>query len=167
MDGSAPRQQVTLDQETWIFEVSRFGRYDGVWAYVFEPYLKYAQCFALVYSMTSRESFDNLRRWQSVLASTIKQSPEDPSQYDSRRYPLRLCAIIATKADLLSEHQVLEEEGKLVAQEFECPFFQVSLRTRPNVDEVFDAMGRNYREVMNRHDKDEQTRSLERLRGII
>lgn len=68
--------------------------------------------FIFVYSTTSKNSFNQLENLKRLVLSA-KSEIKVP------------CAIIATKSDSL-ERQVLVEEGQKLAQQWGCPFYEVS-----------------------------------------
>ena len=45
--------------------------------------------------------------------------------------------IVGNKKDLEHKRQVSTKEGQLLANEFNCPFFETSAAVRHNVDEMF------------------------------
>ena len=86
-----------------------------------QQYYRWGMCFVLVYSITSRESFDKISRiYHSLRAvnSTAK------------------VVLIGNKCDIILERQVAKEEGEELSVLLgNCPFFEVSAKERINVEE--------------------------------
>lgn len=59
---------------------------------------------------------------------------------------LNLCPSLHTSSNLSSHFQVSVEEGKQLAREFQCPFFETSAAFRYYIDEVFAALVRQIRQ---------------------
>ncbi|KAJ6578651.1 P-loop containing nucleoside triphosphate hydrolase protein [Mycena vulgaris] len=82
-----------------------------------------SQGFFLVYSVTSRESFDSIQAlWH--LIRRIKQ--ENPP-----------VILLANKCDKGLERQVSPEEGAALAHGFGFPFLEISAKSTLNVDRAF------------------------------
>jgi small GTP-binding protein len=82
-----------------------------------------AQAAALVYDVTSRQSFLNLPRWHDEIQSVVPHVP---------------MVVIGNKADLTSE--VSEEEVKAWANQFEMPMLLTSAAKGSNVEEFFTGL---------------------------
>jgi GTPase SAR1 family protein len=53
--------------------------------------------------------------------------------------------LVANKVDLQSQRKVSTEEGKALAAQFGCKFYETSAALRSNVDEVFFSLVREIR----------------------
>jgi GTPase SAR1 family protein len=74
----------------------------------------------LAYSVNSKQSFKNIGSW-------IKQIESNASE--------TVCKIlIGTKADLLDDREVEEEEAKKLAEKHNMLFLEVSAKTGRNVE---------------------------------
>lgn len=108
--------------------------------------------FLLVYSITSRNSFDEigtfhqqiLRTSLSHLASTFFAYVSFPRTgvKDKDSFPV---IVVANKADLEYERQVGSHEGSELAKTFGCRFIETSAKQRLNVDEAFFNLVREIR----------------------
>ena len=91
-------------------------------------YYRGAAVALLVYDVTRRETFENVRRW---LAETRKNSNDQT-----------VVLLIANKCDLVHQRAVSEAEGAAFALENGLMFLEASAKTRTNVDEAFVAPAR-------------------------
>jgi GTPase KRas protein len=133
-----------------MFEVDHWSHCEREHEYaaMFAQYVRDIDSYALVYSTTSRASFDSMRAWHNTICTLQKTTtparwPEDRVK---PRPPAMLVAVIATKCDLQDQREVSITEGIELARELGCPFYQTSAVTRHNVDRVFEAMGRTWRD---------------------
>jgi len=81
----------------------------------------------LVYSTSSRESFDQLE----AIWRTIKGVKTQIGMWE----PFQLC-VVANKCDLEEEREVSVEEGKEFARRIGCAFEECSAKTSENVEKV-------------------------------
>ncbi|KAJ3282765.1 Ras GTPase, partial [Borealophlyctis nickersoniae] len=94
-----------------------------------EQYMRTGEGFLCVYSMTSRNSFEEISTfYQQILR--VK---------DKDYYPI---IIVANKCDLESERQVSTHEGRELARSFGCRFIETSAKQKINVDEAFYSLVR-------------------------
>ena len=90
-----------------------------------QTFYKGAAAIVLVYDRTNRKSFDNITSWMKQI--------ETHSAKDSIIY------LVANKIDF-EEHTVSSEEGKELASEFGCTFFETSAKTGENIGKLFDSV---------------------------
>ena len=97
-----------------------------------KSYYKGAHGIILMYDVSNKKSFDNIRKW-------INQINEQASK--------QICVIlIANKIDT-DERTVTKEEGEALAQKFRLKFFEASAKEKINVDEAFDQIIKDISEV--------------------
>jgi GTPase KRas protein len=89
-----------------------------------EQYMRNGEGFLLVYSITSRSSFEEIEQFHQQICR-VK---------DKEYFPM---VLIANKCDLESERQVSSEEGRDLASRYGCQFVETSAKERIHVDEVF------------------------------
>ncbi|KAH3743290.1 Ras GTPase [Pelomyxa schiedti] len=82
------------------------------------------QGFLVVYTVTSRESFNEVN---SIVAQIHRVKP-------AGRIPIVLCG---NQCDMDKERQVSTMEGINLAQSLGCPFFETSAKTSLNVASAF------------------------------
>ncbi|KAI9336694.1 ras family-domain-containing protein [Obelidium mucronatum] len=99
-----------------------------------EQYMRTGEGFLLVYSITSRHSFEDISNFH---AQILRVKDRD------RYFP---CVLVGNKCDLEQERAVSAQEGQTAAKQFGgVPFLEASARTRHNVDEVFYELVRQIR----------------------
>ncbi len=99
---------------------------DGDWNDLFwdrDVLLKYVPSFAVMYSCTSRSSFE----YAATLLSQIR----------TRRLDCSSVLLVCNKVDLESERGVSTREGLELARQFHVGYCETSAKTRFHIDEVF------------------------------
>ncbi|KAH6909052.1 24 kDa ras-like protein [Coprinopsis sp. MPI-PUGE-AT-0042] len=97
-----------------------------------EQYMRTGEGFLLVYSITSRNSFEEI----SIFHQQILRVKDQDS------FPV---IVVANKCDLEYERQVGMNEGRDLAKHFGCKFIETSAKQRINVDEAFSNLVREIR----------------------
>ena len=111
-----------------------------------DSFMRTGQGFLILYSITSRSAFECV-----------------PSQYeqilrvkDEDKVPV---IVVGNKCDLEDRRCVSTEEGRTLAKQIDCPFYETSALARINVDEVFDSLIneiRKYRSLRENRDHNNQ-----------
>lgn len=104
-----------------------------------EQYMRTGEGFLLVYSITSRSSFEEVVSfYQQILRVKDKDS-----------FPV---VLVANKFDLDADRVVTVEEGRALAQQFNnCRFIETSAKQRINVEDAFYDLVRQVR-IYNKED---------------
>lgn len=89
------------------------------------------QGFILVYSITSRSTFNRLE----VFHQSVRRA--------KRGNPILL--LVGNKCDRPLDREVSRKEGAALARQFGCNFFETSAKTGLNVERVFTALVRELR----------------------
>lgn len=110
-----------------------------------DMYMRTGEGFLLVFSLTSRASFDEIATFHSQILR-VK---------DAANVPM---VLVGNKADLVHHRQVLTSEAQALAQEWGIPYIETSAATRYNVEEAFFSLVREIR-------KDRQVRNGSRSHG--
>ncbi|ODV89008.1 hypothetical protein CANCADRAFT_132871 [Tortispora caseinolytica NRRL Y-17796] len=97
-------------------------------------YMQSGEGFLLVYSVTSRSSFDEIQVFQQQILR-VKDRDSVPM------------ILVGNKCDLDSEREVSFDEGRELANKYGCPFFETSAKLDVNVEEVFYQLVREIREA--------------------
>ncbi|KAI0703809.1 ras family-domain-containing protein [Cytidiella melzeri] len=104
-----------------------------------EQYMRSGEGFLLVYSITERESFEEITGlYQHILR--VKDLDHFPA------------VLVANKCDLEYDRQVGMNEGRDLAKHFGCKFIETSAKERINIDEAFASVVREIK----RYDKNHQ-----------
>jgi Ras-related protein Rab-1A len=91
-----------------------------------------AQGIIIVYDVTDRETFDNVRTWITEI--------EKYSQAG-------VCKIlVGNKCDMEDKRQVSEDEGREFAAQFGMPFLETSAKATLQVDAAFETMTREIKD---------------------
>jgi small GTP-binding protein len=101
-----------------------------------DSYVRTAQAFILVYSITDPSSFQEIETIHEQLLRSV----------DSDSVPL---VLVGNKCDLEDERGVSKDEGEKLAKELGgCNFFESSAKERINIEECFFTLVRllNYEE---------------------
>lgn len=101
-----------------------------------EQYMRGGEGFILVYTVTEKRSFQEIRRFKEMIDRV-------------RNYEKVPIVIAGNKKDLEQKRQVSTAEGEEMAKEFGCPFFETSAAFRHNVDETFEEIVRCIRRKEN------------------
>ena len=87
-------------------------------------YYKNSVCACVVYDVTSKSSFENIKNW---IEDCKKQSPKTV-----------FLVLVGNKIDLSNERKVSFEEGQACAKKYGMLFFETSAKNGVNIKEVFE-----------------------------
>lgn len=87
----------------------------------------------LVYDVSRRQTFDNVKKWVNDLWTNSGREKKVP------------VVLLANKVDLREEgaETVSNDEGKKIAEQLGLPFIETSAKTGEGVDAAFDQLGRD------------------------
>eukprot|EP00296_Roombia_truncata_P000621 JP436302.1.p1 GENE.JP436302.1~~JP436302.1.p1 ORF type:complete len:189 (-),score=86.44 JP436302.1:267-833(-) len=125
------RKQVTIDDETCLLDILDTAGQEEYSA-MRDQYMRTGQGFLVVYSITSRSSFDEVSAFREQI-SRVK---------DSDKVPI---VIVGNKVDLEHDRQVSTVEGRELAKSFGVPFLETSAKVRINVEDSFYELVREIR----------------------
>ena len=86
-------------------------------------YTREGQGFVLVYSITSRSTFDRLEVFRQSMLRVKRQKP--------------IFLLVGNKSDKTCEREVAKDEGIALARTFGCIFMETSAKTSHNVEWLF------------------------------
>ncbi|KIO21161.1 hypothetical protein M407DRAFT_130306 [Tulasnella calospora MUT 4182] len=125
------RKQCVIDEEVALLDVLDTAGQEEYGA-MREQYMRTGEGFLLVYSITSRNSFEEISTFhQQILRVKDKDS-----------FPV---IVIGNKCDLEYERQVGMNEGRDLAKHFGCQFLETSAKQRIHVDDAFIQLVREIR----------------------
>jgi len=90
-----------------------------------DQYIHRGEGFLIIYSVTSRASFELVTKFQQKIFMV-----KDEDEY----FPM---VIVGNKCDLDDQREVTPEEGLELAKTIGAPFFETSAKTRVNVEAAF------------------------------
>ncbi|KAG1461995.1 hypothetical protein G6F55_003239 [Rhizopus delemar] len=132
------RKQCVIDEETALLDVLDTAGQEETLFYLFcamrEQYMRNGEGFILVYSITSRLSFEEVNTFYQQIRR-VK---------DRDFFPMIL---VGNKCDLEGDRRVSSQEGKDLAKSFGCLFIETSAKQRIRVDDVFYDVVREIRRM--------------------
>ncbi|KAK7745147.1 RAS1 protein [Diatrype stigma] len=117
------RKQCMIDDEVALLDVLDTAGQEEYSA-MREQYMRTGEGFLLVYSITSRQSFEEITTFQQQILR-VK---------DKDYFPM---VMVGNKCDLENEREVPKSEGEALAKTFGCKFIETSAKSRINVDKAF------------------------------
>eukprot|EP01059_Diplonema_ambulator_P006107 TRINITY_DN15885_c0_g1_i2.p1 TRINITY_DN15885_c0_g1~~TRINITY_DN15885_c0_g1_i2.p1 ORF type:complete len:232 (+),score=110.85 TRINITY_DN15885_c0_g1_i2:55-696(+) len=86
-------------------------------------YYRGAHCIMLVYDVTNRESFENVKMWLQEVRAYAREGVT--------------LVVVGNKADLVGRRQVSKEEGEALAESLGTRLVETSAKTADNVHQAF------------------------------
>lgn len=117
------RKQVVVNDDTYMLEVLDTAGQEEFSA-MRDQWFRSGDAFLIVYSITNRSSFDELKQFYDKILKA-KDASSGPM------------VLVANKSDLEHDRQVTTQEGKDFANQIGVPFLECSAKKRTNVDESF------------------------------
>lgn len=125
------RKQCDIDGETALLDVLDTAGQEE-YAAMREQYMRTGEGFLLVYSIDSRQSFEEIKTFQQQILR-VKDRDDFP------------IIVVGNKCDLEQGRVVSREEGMQMARSFKCHFMETSAKKRINVEESFYELVREIR----------------------
>lgn len=126
------RKQVVIDDKVNILDILDTAGQEEYSA-MREQYMRTGEGFLLVYSVTSKTSFDELMTYYQQI-QRVKDVDYVP------------VVVVGNKSDLEEERQVAYEDGANMAKQMNAPFLETSAKQAINVDEAFYTLVRLVRD---------------------
>lgn len=125
------QQQAVIDGEAALLDIlDTAGQVE--FTAMRDQYMRCGEGFIICYSVTDRHSFQEASEYRKLIAR-VRLSEDIP------------LVLIANKMDLHNQRKVTTEEGKTLASQFGCPFFETSAAVRHHIDEAFYMLIREIR----------------------
>jgi GTPase KRas protein len=102
-----------------------------------DGYYRHGEGFLLVYSVTTRSSFEEIVKLRDQIVRVKEDVPKVP------------LVLVGNKCDLEDRRQVTKTEGEDLARSWGVPFFEASAKLRINVENCFYQLVREIRYVRN------------------
>ncbi|KAH7146803.1 ras-like GTPase Ras1 [Dactylonectria estremocensis] len=117
------RRQCVIDDEVALLDVLDTAGQEEYSA-MREQYMRTGGGFMLVYSVTSRQNFEEITTFHQQILS----------EKDKDYFPM---VLVGNECSRESEREVTREEGEALARSFGCKFLETDAKSRINVDEAF------------------------------
>jgi GTPase KRas protein len=131
------RKQITIDGEECILDIfDTAGQEDFV--AVRDQYMRLGDGFMFVYSIILEETFEEAMIFHGRILR-LKEVDSVPF------------LIVGNKCDLEEQRQVSKERAQQLAQDLDCPWIEVSAKTRHNIPQAFELMVREIRKWRSTH----------------
>jgi len=128
------RKQLSVDERLCFVEViDTAGQQE--YSALQDQWVREGQGFILVYSVTSRSSFTRLEDFHSTMIRIKRSTP--------------VFIIVGNKSDQ-TKREVTPDEGRKLAQKFNCQFMETSAKTSLNVETMFTYLVRTLRQSIAR-----------------
>lgn len=119
------RKQVRVGDQVVVIEMlDTAGQEEYTSPTIVDNYLKSAEGFVVVYSTTSRKSFEKVNEFFDRITH-IRGTTQFPS------------VIVANKADLMGKREVSTEEGQHLSKYLDFPIFETSAKDINSVSKMF------------------------------
>lgn len=97
-----------------------------------DQYMRCGEGFLICYSVTDRHSFQEALEYKKLIQK-VRATEDTP------------LVLVGNKFDLHMQRKVTTEEGKSLARQFGCPFYETSACLRTYVDDAFHTLVREIR----------------------
>ncbi|KAJ3007104.1 UNVERIFIED_CONTAM: Ras GTPase [Siphonaria sp. JEL0065] len=114
------RKQITVDNETCVLEILDTAGQEE-FAAMGDQWMRLGDGFLLVYSITSRQSFNRIKRFREQMLR-VRETDDTPM------------VIVGNKCDMAGERQVSTQEGVELAKLLRCEFIETSAKSKYNVE---------------------------------
>lgn len=104
---------------------------------VTHAYYRDAEALLLLYDITNRASFDNIRAWLTEIGEYAQKDV--------------VIMLLGNKCDMNHERVIRSEEGENLAKEYGVPFMETSAKTGLNVDVAFLAVAKELKQRAGRY----------------
>lgn len=117
------RKQAIIDGQPYMLEILDTAGQEEYTA-LRDQWIREGEAFLIVYSVTSRPSFDRVEKFRTQVAR-VKDSDAVP------------VVLVGNKIDRVHEREVETRHGEQLAQRLGCAFVETSAKTRENLEEAF------------------------------
>lgn len=97
-----------------------------------DQYMRCGEGFMICYSVTDRHSFQEVLEYRKLIQK-VRATDDTP------------LVLVGNKFDLQMQRKVTTEEGKSLARQLGCPFYETSAAYRTYIDDAFHALVREIR----------------------
>ncbi|KAF5270793.1 hypothetical protein FQR65_LT05412 [Abscondita terminalis] len=126
------QQQAVIDGEPALLDILDTAGQVVEFTAMRDQYMRCGEGFLICYSVTDRHSFQEALEYRKLIQK-VRASEDTP------------LVLIGNKFDLQMQRKVTCEEGKTLARQFGCPFYETSAALRTYVDDAFHTLVREIR----------------------
>ncbi|KAK0168633.1 hypothetical protein PV327_002411 [Microctonus hyperodae] len=147
------RQQAVIDGEAALLDIlDTAGQVE--FTAMRDQYMRCGEGFMICYSVTDRHSFQEVLEYRKLI-SRVRANEDIP------------LVLVGNKFDLQSQRKVTTEEGKALAHQLGCPFYETSAALRQFIDDAFYSLVRQIRSKERIRDTPRKHSRWRRLRSIF
>lgn len=161
------RKQVVIDTQSCMLEVLDTAGQEEYTA-LRDQWIREGEGFVLVYSITSRSSFNRIQKFYSLIQrvkeSSSATSPTSVAYLGSQVSPTMVnhgqvpVMLVGNKSDRVLEREISTQEGNALAKDMGCDFVEASAKNCINVEKAFYDVVRSLRKQ-----RQEQTQLVKRV----
>lgn len=130
------RKQVQIDGQSCMLEVlDTAGQEDYV--SLRDQWIRDGEGFVLVYSISSRASFQQLKSFYNQIRRVKESSGSPTYPGDNDSFGPSPIMLVGNKCDRVTEREVSTQEGSSLARELGCEFVEASAKNCVNVEKAF------------------------------
>lgn len=133
---SSYQRQVVVDDHACILDILDTAGQDDYSA-LRSQWIRSGEGYIIMYSITDKSTFAEVSNLRSQILM-VRDVPEADAP------PM---VLVGNKADLEEKREVPQKEGKQLADQWNCAFFEASAKTKTNVEESFFCLVRRIREA--------------------
>eukprot|EP01100_Stratorugosa_tubuloviscum_P000816 TRINITY_DN1182_c0_g2_i1.p1 TRINITY_DN1182_c0_g2~~TRINITY_DN1182_c0_g2_i1.p1 ORF type:complete len:198 (-),score=71.12 TRINITY_DN1182_c0_g2_i1:86-679(-) len=117
------RHTLVVNEEAIMVEIQDTAGQEG-FSTLLDKWLRWGNGFVVIYSITSRNSFNRINFFVDRIREVIEQDV----------FPL---VIVGNKSDLEDKREVSVEEGRVLSQKWTCTQLEASAKLRRNIEDIF------------------------------
>jgi len=126
------RKQVSIDGVTVFLDILDTAGQEE-FSSLRDQWLRSLQGFIIMYSGTSRQSYDEVT---TIIHQITRTKELDDDEIG------KICVIVCSKYDLENEFQVSQSDMQLLADKIECPHIRTSAKNQVNINFTFEELSR-------------------------
>lgn len=131
------RKQFTVDDRVYLLDILDTAGQEE-YCVMQDQYMRTGEVFIIVFSLTSRNSFEKT----SALRTKIYNTKDLPTE---EYIPM---VLVGNKADIIDERMLTTTECKSLANSWSVQYIECSAATRQNIDEIFKTAVREMQKVI-------------------
>ncbi|XP_058809323.1 GTP-binding protein Rit1 [Phymastichus coffea] len=125
------QQQAVIDGEAALLDIlDTAGQVE--FTAMRDQYMRCGEGFMICYSVTNRHSFDEVIEYRKLI-SRVRANEDTPM------------VLVGNKFDLQLQREVTTDEGRALASQLGCPFYETSAALRQFIDDSFYSLVRQIR----------------------